>query len=146
MQIDESDFESLFIRYLLPGIEGTFDGDIDTYIEGDRAHVSIVSESKVLVGPDGSVLDALQLPALPDGNWGAVVLGIITGVKGSSPQKLGAKALFYPDRKIKGTLGGGCVEAEVKQRALRVLNTGGGQPTTTKSSVTSAPGRYSDGR
>ena len=36
------------------------DGDIDTYIEGDRAHVSIVSESTVLVGPDGEVLDALQ--------------------------------------------------------------------------------------
>nr|WP_232506573.1 R3H domain-containing nucleic acid-binding protein [Microlunatus flavus] len=36
------------------------DGDIDTFIEGDRAHVSIVSESKVLVGPDGAVLDALQ--------------------------------------------------------------------------------------
>ena len=36
------------------------DGDIDTYIEGDRAHVSIVSESQVLVGPDGTVLDALQ--------------------------------------------------------------------------------------
>ncbi|MGI3779521.1 MAG: protein jag [Janthinobacterium lividum] len=36
------------------------DGDIDTYIEGDRAHVSIVSESQVLVGSDGSVLDALQ--------------------------------------------------------------------------------------
>jgi spoIIIJ-associated protein len=36
------------------------DGDIDTYIEGDRAHVSIVSESNVLVGPDGAVLDALQ--------------------------------------------------------------------------------------
>jgi len=36
------------------------DGDIDTYIEGDRAHVSVVSESQVLVGPDGGVLDALQ--------------------------------------------------------------------------------------
>ncbi len=36
------------------------DGDIDTYIEGDRAHVSIVSESEVLVGPHGEVLDALQ--------------------------------------------------------------------------------------
>ena len=36
------------------------DGDIDTFIEGDRAHVSIVSESQVLVGPDGNVLDALQ--------------------------------------------------------------------------------------
>ncbi len=36
------------------------DGDIDTYIDGDRAHVSIVSESEVLVGRDGQVLDALQ--------------------------------------------------------------------------------------
>ena len=36
------------------------DGDIDTYIEGDRAHVSIVSESRVLVGSNGEVLDALQ--------------------------------------------------------------------------------------
>ena len=36
------------------------DGDIDTYIEGDRAHVSIVSDTDVLVGPNGTVLDALQ--------------------------------------------------------------------------------------
>jgi spoIIIJ-associated protein len=36
------------------------DGDIDTYIEGDRAHVSIVSDSHILVGAQGEVLDALQ--------------------------------------------------------------------------------------
>jgi spoIIIJ-associated protein len=36
------------------------DGDIDTYLEGDRAHVSVISESNVLVGADGEVLDALQ--------------------------------------------------------------------------------------
>ena len=36
------------------------DGDIDTYIDGDRAHVSIVSDSDTLVGRDGEVLDALQ--------------------------------------------------------------------------------------
>jgi spoIIIJ-associated protein len=36
------------------------DGDIDTYIEGDRAHVSIVSDSETLVGANGEVLDALQ--------------------------------------------------------------------------------------
>ena len=53
-----------------------------------------------------------------------VALGIITGVKGSSPQKLGAKALFYPNRKIKGTLGGGCLEAEAQRMALRSLKTG----------------------
>jgi xanthine dehydrogenase accessory factor len=53
-----------------------------------------------------------------------VVLGIISGVKGSSPQKLGAKALFYADGRIEGTLGGGCLEAEIQQRALRSLKTG----------------------
>jgi spoIIIJ-associated protein len=36
------------------------DGDIDTFIEGDRAHVSVVGEADVLVGPDGEVLEALQ--------------------------------------------------------------------------------------
>jgi xanthine dehydrogenase accessory factor len=54
----------------------------------------------------------------------AVALGIITGVKGSSPQKLGAKALFYSDGRIKGTLGGGCLEAEIQHRALESLRCG----------------------
>ena len=36
------------------------DGDIDTYVDGDRARVSIVSNSEALVGRDGQVLDALQ--------------------------------------------------------------------------------------
>jgi len=54
----------------------------------------------------------------------SVALGIITGVKGSSPQKIGAKAIFYPDRRIQGTLGGGCLEAEAQRLALRSLRTG----------------------
>jgi len=53
-----------------------------------------------------------------------VALGIISGVKGSSPQKLGAKALFYSDGRIQGTLGGGCLEAEIQQRAVQSLRTG----------------------
>src|SRR5436309_1479165 len=53
-----------------------------------------------------------------------VVLGIISGVKGSSPQKVGAKALFYSDGRIKGTLGGGCLEAEIQHRAIEALRTG----------------------
>jgi xanthine dehydrogenase accessory factor len=51
-------------------------------------------------------------------------LGIISGVNGSSPQKLGAKALFFEDGRIVGTLGGGCLEAEVQDRARRALRTG----------------------
>src|SRR5437764_15069377 len=48
-------------------------------------------------------------------------LGIISGVKGSSPQKKGAKALFFADGRIEGTLGGGCLEAEVRERARLAL-------------------------
>jgi spoIIIJ-associated protein len=36
------------------------DGDIDTYVEGGRAHVSIVTDGDLLVGSDGAVLEALQ--------------------------------------------------------------------------------------
>lgn len=51
-------------------------------------------------------------------------LALISGAKGSSPQRVGAKALFFPDGKVIGTLGGGCLEAEVHARARRTLRTG----------------------
>src|SRR5690349_23051640 len=51
-------------------------------------------------------------------------LAIISGIKGSSPQKKGAKALFFADGRIVGTLGGGCLEAEIQDRARRALRTG----------------------
>ncbi|MFP6701491.1 MAG: XdhC family protein, partial [Planctomycetaceae bacterium] len=44
--------------------------------------------------------------------------------RGSTPQKAGAAMLVYEDGSQAGTLGGGCVEAEVKQRALRLLDDG----------------------
>lgn len=44
--------------------------------------------------------------------------------RGSTPQKAGAMMLVYPDGSQSGTLGGGCVEAEVKRRALRLLDDG----------------------
>lgn len=51
-------------------------------------------------------------------------LALIAGTKGSSPQRAGAKAIFFGDGKIVGTLGGGCLEAEVQSRALKSLKTG----------------------
>jgi len=51
-------------------------------------------------------------------------LALIAGTKGSSPQRAGAKAIFFGDGKISGTLGGGCLEAEVHARALTALKTG----------------------
>ncbi len=44
--------------------------------------------------------------------------------RGSTPQKAGATMLVFPDGSQAGTLGGGCVEADVKRQALRVLEDG----------------------
>lgn len=49
----------------------------------------------------------------------------VVETRGSTPQKAGAAMLVYPDGTQAGTLGGGCVEAEVKRRALLGLNAAG---------------------
>src|SRR3982751_1722892 len=49
----------------------------------------------------------------------------VVQTKGSTPQKAGALMLVDPDGGQVGTLGGGCVEAEVKQKAIRLLGRGG---------------------
>jgi xanthine dehydrogenase accessory factor len=66
-------------------------------------------------------LESLSAAAVSDE---PVAMGIITEVKGSSPQKVGAKALFYADGRIVGTMGGGCLEAEIQDRARQALVTG----------------------
>jgi xanthine dehydrogenase accessory factor len=48
----------------------------------------------------------------------------VVETRGSTPQKAGAAMLIFPDGSQHGTLGGGCVEAEVKQHALRRLSEG----------------------
>ncbi len=51
-------------------------------------------------------------------------LATIIGTKGSTPAKVPARMLIFPDGRILGTIGGGCVEAEVIRAALDVLDTG----------------------
>lgn len=46
----------------------------------------------------------------------------VVETRGSTPQKAGAAMLVFPDGSQCGTLGGGCVEADVRQRALRQLH------------------------
>lgn len=53
----------------------------------------------------------------------AVALCVVTGVRGSTPQVVGAKMLVLGNGRSIGTLGGGCVEAEVRKRALDRLIT-----------------------
>ncbi|MCS6866662.1 MAG: XdhC family protein [Gemmata sp.] len=47
---------------------------------------------------------------------------IVVETRGSTPQKAGAAMLVYPDGRQSGTLGGGCVEAEVKRLALQAVH------------------------
>jgi xanthine dehydrogenase accessory factor len=55
------------------------------------------------------------------------VLCSVVETRGSTPRKAGAAMLVYADGSQAGTLGGGCVEAEVKRQALAVL-VGDGSP------------------
>jgi xanthine dehydrogenase accessory factor len=45
----------------------------------------------------------------------------VVRTRGSTPQEKGAAMLVLADGKTMGTLGGGCVEAEVRQRALTLI-------------------------
>jgi xanthine dehydrogenase accessory factor len=53
-----------------------------------------------------------------------LAFAVLVETKGSTPQKCGAKAIFLPDGRVIGTLGGGCLEAETRQKALRAIETG----------------------
>ncbi|HEX3725081.1 MAG TPA: XdhC/CoxI family protein [Pirellulales bacterium] len=55
----------------------------------------------------------------------AVACCRLVETRGSTPQKPGAMMLVFEDGSQAGTLGGGCVEAEVKRQALAIL--AGGQ-------------------
>jgi len=50
-----------------------------------------------------------------------VALCTVVATRGSTPQTKGAKMLVVADGKTIGTLGGGCVEAEVRKQALQLL-------------------------
>jgi xanthine dehydrogenase accessory factor len=68
------------------------------------------------------VRDVLEaaLRAEQDGEPAALVTVIAT--EGSTPQKAGAKMLVYADGRIVGTIGGGCVEAEMTWRARQAID------------------------
>ena len=51
----------------------------------------------------------------------------VVQTEGSTPQKAGAKMVVHPDGRIVGTIGGGCIEAEMTLRARQVVATGRAQ-------------------
>jgi xanthine dehydrogenase accessory factor len=69
------------------------------------------------------VLEA-ALRAEAGGERAALVTVVAT--EGSTPQKAGARMLVYADGRIVGTIGGGCLEAEMTWRAREAIE--GGRP------------------
>jgi xanthine dehydrogenase accessory factor len=78
--------------------------------------------------------EALRLKSL--GRTSAIAT--IVECRGSSPQKQGAKMLVRDDGSILGTLGGGCLEADVRQAALMALKDG--EPATLPFELTEQKG------
>src|SRR3982751_5058559 len=56
-----------------------------------------------------------------------LILCQVVETRGSTPQKAGALMLVDPNGGQAGTLGGGCVEAEVKQKAIRRIDQPGAE-------------------
>jgi len=53
-----------------------------------------------------------------------VVVATVAHTRGSTPQRRGAKMLFFENGETAGTVGGGCVEAEVWADARETMRKG----------------------
>ena len=53
-----------------------------------------------------------------------VVVATVAHTRGSTPQQRGAKMVFFQNGEIAGTVGGGCIEAEVWAEARTAMRSG----------------------
>ena len=53
-----------------------------------------------------------------------VVVATVAHTRGSTPQQRGAKMLFFQNGAVAGTVGGGCIEAEVWAEARVAMRSG----------------------
>ena len=53
-----------------------------------------------------------------------VVVATVTQTRGSTPQQRGAKMLFFENGSVAGTVGGGCIEAEIWAEARDAMRSG----------------------
>ncbi len=53
-----------------------------------------------------------------------VVVATVAHTRGSTPQRRGAKMLFFTNGAVAGTVGGGCIEAEVWAAAKEARRSG----------------------
>ncbi|KXS45292.1 MAG: xanthine dehydrogenase accessory factor, partial [Candidatus Frackibacter sp. T328-2] len=65
--------------------------------------------------------EAIRFLANYQGDYDTLALATIIKTSGSTPRKAGSKMVILPDGQIKGTIGGGCGESEVRQQALDMI-------------------------
>ena len=53
-----------------------------------------------------------------------IVVATVAHTRGSTPQQRGAKMLFFQNGEVAGTVGGGCIEAEVWAEAREAMRSG----------------------
>ena len=68
--------------------------------------------------------DLYQLINEAEGRGERIVVATVAQTKGSTPQQRGAKMVFFESGKVAGTVGGGCIEAEVWAEARAALRSG----------------------
>src|SRR5438093_7787152 len=68
--------------------------------------------------------DLYRLIGEANGRGERVVVATVAHTRGSTPQRRGAKMLFFENGKTAGTVGGGCVEAEVWAEAREAMRSG----------------------
>ena len=71
-----------------------------------------------------SQLELYRLIGEANGRGERVVVATVAHTRGSTPQRRGAKMLFFEDGRVAGTVGGGCIEAEVWAEARETMRTG----------------------
>lgn len=79
--------------------------------------IKIKNETKQSEGYSKEIVNAVL------NNYGQIGLAIATIIskKGSAPRQVGAKMLVLENGTIIGTIGGGCVESDIIQKALQVI-------------------------
>ena len=68
--------------------------------------------------------DLYQAISDAKGRGERVVLATVAHTRGSTQQQRGAKMLFFENGAVAGTVGGGCIEAEVWAEARETMRSG----------------------
>src|SRR5438093_9008950 len=68
--------------------------------------------------------DLYRMVGEANGRGERVVVATVAQTRGSTPQQRGAKMLFFENGEAAGTVGGGCVEAEVWAEAREAMRSG----------------------